>query len=314
MQRPADVDGARPIVLVVDDSPDSLRFLTAALEEVGMTVLVAIDGQTALALLRHVIPDLILMDAVMPGIEGFETTRRIKAYPAFRQVPIIFMTGLTESEHVVRALGAGAVDYVNKPIAIDELLARIRVHLATARIAHGSQSALDTSGRPALAVDDAGALQWFTPLAGEMLERLFLGWSPASGALPEPFGSSIRRFQAGAPPTMGGGVGARIATELDDSTIEAEFLRRTAASQWLFLLFDRREGEEERLLAARHQLTSREAQVLLWISRGKQNREVSDILKISPRTVNKHLEQIFEKMGVENRTSATAIAVTTLTR
>ena len=68
------------------------------------------------------------------------------------------------------------------------------------------------------------------------------------------------------------------------------------------------------MLAAQHGLTAREAEVLLWISRGKQNREISDILQISPRTVNKHLEQIFEKMGVENRASATAIAVTTLTR
>ena len=309
MPAPGSGDGARPTVLVIDDTPDSLRFLTTTLEEAGMTVLIAIDGPTALKLLNHVIPDLILMDAVMPGLDGFETTRRIKANPALRHLPIVFMTGLTESEHVVRGLGAGAVDYVSKPIAIDELLARIRVHLATARVAHGSQSALDTSGRPALAVNDAATLQWLTPMAGTMLERLFPGWSPASGTLPEPFRSSIRRFQAGAP-----GAGARIATELDDGTIEAEFLRRTAASHWLFLLFDRRGGEEKRLLAARHQLTSREAEVLLWISRGKQNREVSDILKISPRTVNKHLEQIFEKMGVENRTSATAIAGATLTR
>jgi DNA-binding CsgD family transcriptional regulator len=79
-------------------------------------------------------------------------------------------------------------------------------------------------------------------------------------------------------------------------------------------LTERREGDAERLLAERHGLTSREAEVLIWISRGKQNREISEILHISPRTVNKHLEQIFEKMGVENRASATAIAVGTLSQ
>jgi DNA-binding CsgD family transcriptional regulator len=73
------------------------------------------------------------------------------------------------------------------------------------------------------------------------------------------------------------------------------------------------EGAEERLLASRHGLTDREAEVLLWISRGKANRQISEILGISPRTVNKHLEQVFEKMGIENRASAAAAAVKTLT-
>ncbi|WP_174291348.1 response regulator transcription factor [Sphingomonas bacterium] len=309
MQRDNCPEGTRPTILVVDDAPDSLRLLTATLERAGMTVLIARGGQTALDLLRHVNPDLVLMDAMMPGLDGFETTRRIKAMPSFKQLPIIFMTGLSETEDVVRGLGAGAVDYVSKPIVIDELLARISVHLATARVAHGSQSALDTSGRPALAVDDAGRLLWLTPVASEMLQRVFADWSPASGNLPRPFLAAIRSLQESAPAS-----GTRATIDRDGGMIEAEFLRRTAASQWLFLLSQRRGGEDERLLAARHGLTSREAEVLLWISRGKQNREVSEILKISPRTVNKHLEQIFEKMGIENRASATAIAVATLTR
>lgn len=309
MQSGPDPLANKPTILVVDDTPESLRFLTSTLESAGMTVLIANDGLAALDLLEHVTPDLILMDAMMPNLDGFETTRRIKANPAFQHHPIIFMTGLTETEHVVRGLGAGGVDYVTKPIVIDELLARIRVHLATARVAHGSQLALDMSGRPVLAVDSAGAAHWLTPAAGEILERIFPEWTPANGTLPEPLLSSLRRMQASAPEP-----GALVAVPMSDCTLEAEYLRCTAAEQWLFRLSERREGEEERLLAARHRLTSREAEVLLWISRGKQNREVSEILQISPRTVNKHLEQIFEKLGVENRASATAIAVTTLAR
>ena len=190
---------SRPTVLVVDDTLESLRFLTSALESAGLTVLIAVDGQAALTLLQHVTPNLILMDAVMPNVDGFETTRRIKADPAFQHLPIIFMTGLTETEDVVRGLSAGAIDYVTKPIVIDELLARIHGHLASARVSQGSQLALDTAGRPALAVDASGDIDWLTPLASDMLERLFPGWTAASGMLPAALRSAIGELQAGVP-------------------------------------------------------------------------------------------------------------------
>ena len=301
--------GTGATILVVDDTPESLRFLTATLEQAGMTVLIATDGLAALDLLDHVTPDLVLMDAVMPGLDGFKTTRRIKADSRFRHLPVIFMTGLTETEHVVHGLEAGGVDYVAKPIVVDELLARVSVHLANARVAQGSQLALDTVGRPSFAVDDDGATSWLTPLATAMIERLFPEWTPHDAHLPKPLAATVRRLQGADVP-----VGAQASLEVEDSVIECTFLRHTSTDQWLFRLTERREGDAERLLAERHGLTSREAEVLVWISRGKQNREISEILHISPRTVNKHLEQIFEKMGVENRASATAIAVGTLSQ
>jgi DNA-binding NarL/FixJ family response regulator len=301
--------GARATILVVDDTPDSLRFLTTTLEHAGMTVLIAVDGLAALDLLEHVTPDLVLMDAMMPGLDGFSTTRRIKADGRFRNLPVIFMTGLTETEHVVNGLEAGGVDYVHKPIVVDELLARVSVHLANARVAQGSQLALDTAGRPSFAVEADGATSWLTPLATTTIERLFPGWTPRDLRLPGQLAVTIGRLQGPDVPD-----GAQASLEVGDSLIECTFLRRTGADQWLFRLTEKREGDAERLLAERHGLTSREAEVLVWISRGKQNREISEILNISPRTVNKHLEQIFEKMGVENRASATAIAVGTLSQ
>ena len=87
--------GRTDTVLVIDDEPDTLRMLTAVLEGAEIAVLVATSGNNALDLLTHIVPDLILIDAVMPGLDGFETTLRIKANPAWAQVPIIFMTGLT---------------------------------------------------------------------------------------------------------------------------------------------------------------------------------------------------------------------------
>jgi DNA-binding NarL/FixJ family response regulator len=301
--------GTRATILVVDDTPGSLRFLTATLEHAGMTVLTAIDGLAALELLEHVTPDLVLMDAVMPGLDGFKTTRRIKGDGRFRNLPVIFMTGLTETEHVVRGLEAGGVDYVHKPIVVDELLARVSVHLTNARVAQGSQLALDTAGRPSFAIDDEGAIIWLTPLATATIERLFPEWMPRDGKLPERLAATARLLQQPDVPP-----GAQASLKMGESAVECTLLRHSGAGQWLFRLTERREGDAERLLAERHGLTSREAEVLVWISRGKQNREISEILHISPRTVNKHLEQIFEKMGVENRASATAIAVGTLSQ
>jgi DNA-binding response OmpR family regulator/DNA-binding CsgD family transcriptional regulator len=301
--------GSRATILVVDDTPESLRFLTTTLEHAGMTVLIAVDGIAALDLLEHVTPDLVLMDGVMPGLDGFQTTRRIKADGRFRHLPVIFMTGLAETEHVVHGLEAGGVDYVHKPIVVDELLARVAVHLANARVAQGAQLALDTAGRPSFAIDDSGATSWVTPLATATIERLFPGWTPREVRLPEALAATIRHLQGPDVPP-----GAQASIEIDQSVVECTFLRQTSTDQWLFRLTERREGDDQRLLAERHGLTSREAEVLLWISRGKQNREISEILQISPRTVNKHLEQIFEKMGVENRASATAIAVGTLSQ
>ena len=111
----------RDIVLLVDDSPEALGFLTEALEKSGFSVLIATSGQAALNIVERITPDLILLDAVMPGMDGFETCRRLKINGAVAQVPVIFMTGLTETEHVVNALDSGGVDYLTKPINIDEL-------------------------------------------------------------------------------------------------------------------------------------------------------------------------------------------------
>jgi DNA-binding NarL/FixJ family response regulator len=304
----AALNGDPDRVLVVDDTPDSLRFLTSVIEGAEMTALVANDGIAALALLEHITPDLILMDGVMPGLNGFDTTRRIKADLRFNHIPVIFMTGLNETEYVVRGFEAGGVDYITKPIVIDELLARVRVHLANARVAHRSQTALDIGGRPVFALDASGAPCWFTPLASGMLERLFPEWHAQAGHLPEELAAPLRRFLTGHRAM------SQIALTVGDTRLECALIRRADKDEWLFRLHELREGDQERLLAERHGLTSREAQVLLWISCGKQNREVGEILNISPRTVNKHLEQIFQKIGVENRSSAAAIAVGTLSR
>ena len=95
------------IVLIVDDTPENLSVLHDALDESGFTVLVAISGEAALASARQALPDIILLDAIMPGMDGFEVSRRLKADFSTQHIPIIFMTGLTETEHIVAAFNAG---------------------------------------------------------------------------------------------------------------------------------------------------------------------------------------------------------------
>ncbi len=203
------------VVLIVDDVPENLSMLHDALDEAGYKVLVATNGESALARARQTLPDGILLDDLMPGIDGFEVARRLKADFSTQHIPIVFMTGLTETEHVLAAFEAGSSDYVTKPIRPPEVLARIAAHLRTAR---------------------------------QLQEAL------------------------------------KASESIDDETLIAR-------------------------LMALFRLTPREAEVLFWVIKGKTNRDIGEILNTSPRTVNKHLEHVFEKLGVETRTAAANMAM-----
>jgi DNA-binding response OmpR family regulator/DNA-binding CsgD family transcriptional regulator len=305
------VDGTtrRDTILVVDDTPETLGFLTDTLDDAGFTVLIATDGESALALVDQITPDLVLMDALMPGMDGFETCRRLKNEKLLSHVPVVFMTGLSETEHVVQGLAAGGVDYVTKPIIVEELLARIRVHLTNARIAHGTRVALDATGRFLLATDQSARLLWCTPKAKQLLAELFPAVAGQGPSLPPAVIEQIRQLRQPATKAT-----ARACLEVGARRIELSFLSSIGPDELLFRLAEVTAGGDEQLLQQTLQLTGREAEVLLWISRGKSNREIGEILNISPRTVNKHLEQVFVKLGVENRASAAARAVRALAR
>jgi len=288
----------RETILAVDDSPDSLGFLTEALETDGRTVLVAASGDAALRIVSRVVPDLILMDAVMPGMDGFETCRRLKATASVSHVPVIFMTGLTETEHVVHALESGGVDYLTKPIDLDELRARIRVHLANARSAQSARVALDAAGRHLLALSRAGAVLWGTPQAERLVAT---GWSggPLEGVAERVRGWAVSR---GGMDRLGG---ETLTMEVPGAArLQLTCLGAIGPDEFLFRLSPEGGADQPELLRQHFGLTLRESEVLLWIARGKSNRDIADILGLSHRTVNKHLEQVYSKLGVENRASA----------
>jgi len=294
--------GPASVVLVVDDSPGTLGMLNSALEAAGYTVLLAQSGAAALALMERVTPDIVLMDAVMPGMDGFEACERLKRSRVNAGVPVVFMTGLTETEHVVRALDAGGVDYLTKPVAPAELVARVGVHLANARLTQSAQAALDTTGRYLLAVDRGGTLVWSTPQAGvwlgigeaaaeaapsiRALPDVVVAWALACAAQPD----RCKPLAFAAPRT--------------GRTLEASYVGQISANEILLRLVSVDQAADEQTLRRRLNVTAREAEVLLWVSFGKTNRDIADILNLSPRTINKHLEQIFTKIGVENRAAA----------
>src|SRR5688500_6842825 len=120
-------------ILIVDDTPANLGVLVETLGAAGYRLMVAEDGEEALAQTVQTQPDLILLDVMMPGIDGFETCRRLKARDSTRDVPVLFMTALNETADKVKAFAAGGVDYITKPIEHEEALARVRTHLALRR-------------------------------------------------------------------------------------------------------------------------------------------------------------------------------------
>jgi DNA-binding NtrC family response regulator len=123
-----------PTLLVVDDTPTNITVLLGHLGRAGYKVLVAADGRSAIEQARFALPDLILLDVMMPGLDGYETCARLRADPKTAGIPVIFMTALGELEDKVRAFAAGGVDHVTKPFQAEEVLSRVRAHVELARL------------------------------------------------------------------------------------------------------------------------------------------------------------------------------------
>lgn len=299
------------VVLIVDDVPDNLSLLHDALDEAGYTVLVATHGEAALQRASQAVPDIILLDAIMPGIDGFEVARRLKAQPETAHIPIVFMTGLSETEHVVAAFDAGGVDYVIKPLRPREVLARIASHMHSARQARQARNALDAFGHASLTVRlSDGRILWQTPLARQLMQRYFD--SPDSVSPPE-----LREWLLGAVPraTQEGGQGGVAASpptwavNQGASRLSFALHQPTAEDEWLLVMQESSDQAAMDALSHEFKLTSREGEVLYWVVKGKTNRDIGDILGSSPATVKKQLEHVFAKLGVETRTAAAGLAM-----
>ncbi|MET0335848.1 MAG: response regulator transcription factor [Rhizobacter sp.] len=298
---------ASDVVLIVDDVPDNLSLLHDALDEAGYTVLVATSGETALQRAAQAVPDVVLLDAVMPGMDGFEVARRLKAAPDTAHIPIIFMTGLTETEHVVAAFGAGGADYVTKPIRPQEVLARMAVHMQSARQARQARNALDAFGHATMAVHVSNDLQsgkavWQTPLARQLMNTYF-GATP--GQVPEDLMQWLREQSQ----LADGREAKPLTVAREERQLVFSLQERTSDDDWLMVMREVSDAAVVEALLQAFKLTLREAEVLYWVVKGKTNRDIGDILGSSPATVKKHLEHVFEKLGVETRNAAASLAM-----
>jgi CheY-like chemotaxis protein/DNA-binding CsgD family transcriptional regulator len=307
--------GNSDLVLVVDDVPDNLAVLHDALDESGYTVLVATSGEQALQRALQARPDIVLLDAMMPGIDGFEVARRLKADSATHHIPIVFMTGLTETEHLVAALEAGGVDYVTKPIKPKEVLARMNVHLQGARRARQeaqqadrARNALDAFGYASITVRmPEGKLIWQTALARDMLLRYFGTSAPVT---PPAILEWLHRHLPDAqqrqiePPALAIPQGATsLNLRLHQQTGDGD------GDDWLIIMREASDAAVIETMSLALKLTAREAEVLYWVVKGKTNKDIGEILGSSPATAKKHLERVYVKLGVETRTAAAGVAM-----
>lgn len=337
---------ASDVVLIVDDMPGNLSMLHDALEESGYTVLLATSGEAALASAGQAVPDIVLLDAIMPGMDGFEVARRLKAAPHTAHIPIVFMTGLTETEHLVAAFDAGGADYVTKPVRPREVLARMAAHLQGARQARQARNALDAFGYASITVRaEDGRVMWQTPLARGLLARYFSDASPpgqlrvpqqvlqwlqahampaaesASPASNKPLSKPSSKPMPHALPT------ADAATAAPGDALREPLVVTQGASRlelrlhapagpggeedldWLIVMREVSDTAVIDSMVHAFGLTAREAEVLYWVVKGKTNRDIGDILGSSPATVKKQLEHVFVKLGVETRTAAAGVAL-----
>jgi DNA-binding NarL/FixJ family response regulator len=287
------IPAPRARVLVVDDTPANLSLLLDALTEAGHEILVAESGRSALSLLDHTTPDLVLMDLIMPGMDGVATCTRLKERAECRDVPVLFMTAIEEPAQKLRAFEAGALDYITKPVYPPEVLARVAAHLQIRALQRNladelalrveAENQLSHSlDRAVLLADASGRIVFKTRLAADLLHKHFPG--EQNGHLP----ANLARDNA---PLL-----ARRFAERDRNDLQ------------MFILEERGSPPGPASLAQLG-LTAREAEVLYWIAQGKSNPDIATILGANVRTVHKHVEHIFQKLGVETRNAAMLAAL-----
>jgi DNA-binding NarL/FixJ family response regulator len=304
----SDATRHRDVVLIVDDTPANLAYLSDALDEAGYKVLVSIDGATALQTLLHTTPDIILLDAMMPGMDGFETCKAIKSISTCTDIPVIFMTALVDTQHVVHAFEAGAIDYVTKPVRHEEVLARVTTHVQRARVLQKTQQSIDACGRASMTIDAQGNITWQTARVRQWLCEYC---DENSGSYQR---ARLRAWMI----QLTDGRAEPLDTNLQFSLTRQQgrliihYAGKITHGEHLLLLQETRADISAQRLSSGLKLTARESEVLHWLAAGKTDRDIAEILGMAPRTVNKHLEHIYVKLGVETRAAAAAMASTVM--
>ncbi|MES1191288.1 MAG: response regulator transcription factor [Steroidobacter sp.] len=298
----------RDVVLIVDDTPANLAYLSDALDEAGYKVLVSIDGATALKTLLHTTPDIILLDAMMPGMDGFETCKAVKNISSCADTPIVFMTALVDTHHVVQAFEAGAIDYVTKPVRHEEVLARVATHVERARVLRKTQQSIEACGRASMTIDASGNITWQTARVRQwLMEYCDEQSSPYHWKRLRSWMSQLAEGGMQHSDAM-----LQFSLTRQQGRLTIHYAGRITHDEHLLLLQENRTDISAQRLSSGLKLTTRESEVLHWLAAGKTDRDIAEILGMAPRTVNKHLEHIYVKLGVETRAAAAAMASTVM--
>jgi Response regulator containing a CheY-like receiver domain and an HD-GYP domain len=296
-------------ILVIDDVPDNVAVLFDFLRTHGFKILVSESGSHALGELPAIAPDLILLDVMMPGLDGFETCRRLKADPKFSDVPVFFMTALGDPVDKVRGFQLGAADYITKPIFPEEVLARIRVHLelrdrnrelaeqnekldAAIQQRVAAERALRASlDRAVLVIGPDARPQFVSDAAAKLLQRFFPSHTGPSlpGAVANQLSQSPTAFT--------------VAHGNRDLVFTPAPRNDAKSSSTLIYLEEKAPPPSPEMLHVLG-LTPREAEILFWVAQGKTSPEIAIIVGNAPATVKKHVENITAKLGVETRLAA----------
>ncbi|MEM6453758.1 MAG: response regulator [Acidobacteriota bacterium] len=322
---------ARAQLLIIDDRPENLRVAVDLLEAYSFVVLTAREGETGLARAAAVRPDAILLDVQMPGIDGYEVCRRLKANPDTRAIPVLFMTVLDQPEQKVRAFEAGGVDYVTKPLEPTELLARLRAHLEIRglRDTLEAQVAARTEALAAAVVQREQLVE-MVRAQSDQLRDLTRAWlddqqrrnQGLAQRLREDVAARLRlvrshlehiaalRHMDARPPPLPTDRTDPIAGHLAD----ADALLATALVSAEQLGGHLRDGDDE-ADAARPaanpllRLSTREYEVLQLMVAGKSNKEIAARLRIAPSTTSTYRLRIMEKLEVDDASALLRVAL-----
>lgn len=286
----------QPTLLVVDDTPASLGVVCEALRGTGAKILIADTARAARAILSRIIPELILLDVVMPVEDGFSFCETLKTDPRWKQIPVLFLTSIDEPEQRLKAFAGGAVDYVTKPVQIPELLARVQVQLdlqASKRILEKKNLELESA--IALRIDAeeqlASSLDRAIILINQSGEPLF-STRLAHGLVTKYLQGNYASL-ASAPDRIEGVAGTLCVRHFTDGP----------RKDLQLLSLEEEHAQPGPLALLSLGLTPRQAEVAYWVGQGKSNPEVAIILGTSPRTIDKHMEGILSRLGLENRSA-----------
>ncbi len=300
-----------PCLLIVDDLPGNLGGLLDTLHAADYDVRVAAGGEIALERLEYMQPDLILLDVNMPGLDGYETCRRLKADTRWRDTPVLFLTAQDDPTDKLRGFEAGGVDYITKPLHNEEVLARVRAHLqiralqqaleeqnellrAAVNLRLQAEAQLqETLESAVIIVAGEDTIQFCTRPARQFLSKYF------------PTQDDPKRLPAPLAVWACDAVGTGRWSVGQEASLEARLLDEPQPGRsWLLALEETSSVADSPASLLRLGVTAREAEVLYWIAHGKSNPEIAIILEAALNTIKRHAQSILVKLGVETRLSA----------